>query len=178
MSFGINAVTISGNLVADPELRSTPSGMDVLNLSIAYNGRKKNQAGEWEDQAHFFDAVFFGGTAKWLANNISKGTNVVIKGRLEQRRWQDKETGANRYAVSIIGDDIVVPRGSSGGGGGDYGGGSSQSAPPQGGSAPPAQNQPPPANTPPPASTPNDDIPFHNDGFPSFEKIREHCSRW
>lgn len=159
MSFGINCVTISGNLTADPELRTTPGGMDILRLGIAYNGRKKNQNGDWEDQAHFFDITYFGGTATWLANNLSKGSGVVVKGRLEQRKWQDKESGQNRYAVSIVGDDIVVPRGDGGGGGG----GSRSDVTPQ--SAPantgPAQNVPPPPNVPTGgASTPDDDIPF------------------
>ena len=80
----VNRVAISGNLTRDPELRSTQSGMHILNFGIAVNDRRRNNAtGEWEDYANFIDCVLFGNRAEWLARDLHKGKKVFDGGIAE-----------------------------------------------------------------------------------------------
>lgn len=113
MAFSINTVTVDGNLTKDPELRSTPSGTSVCKLRIAHNAREK-RGGDWQDVPYFFDVTVWSGTGEWIANNCSKGTKVVVQGRLQWREWETQE-GGKRQAVDITADNIVVMRESSGG---------------------------------------------------------------
>ncbi len=116
----INRVMISGNLTRDPELRSTASGMAVLNLGVAVNDRRKNQqTGEWEDYANFIDCVMFGSRAEAVAQYLSKGTKVAIEGKLRYRQWESQQ-GDKRSKVEVAVDDIefMSSRGEGGGGGG------------------------------------------------------------
>lgn len=117
----INRVVISGNLTRDPELRSTASGMPVLQLGIAVNDRKKNaQTGEWEDVPNFFDVIVFGSRGESLSRFLSKGTKVAVEGKLRWSQWEDKNGGGKRSKVEIIADDIefMSSRGEGGSGGG------------------------------------------------------------
>lgn len=119
----INRVVISGNLTRDPELRSTASGMSVLQLGIAVNDRKKNaQTGEWEDVPNFFDVIVFGSRGESLSRFLSKGSKVAIEGKLRWSQWEDKNGGGKRSKVEIIADDIefMSSRGEGGSGGGGY----------------------------------------------------------
>ncbi len=116
----INRVMISGNLTRDPELRSTASGMAVLNLGVAVNDRRKNQqTGEWEDYANFIDCVMFGSRAEAIAQYLSKGTKVAIEGKLRYSTWENQQ-GDKRSKVEVVVDDIefMSSRGEGGGGGG------------------------------------------------------------
>jgi single-strand DNA-binding protein len=116
MGFGINTVTVSGNLTRDPELRSTGGGTAVCGFGIAWNERRKDQQGNWGDVAHFFDVTVWGGQGEWVAKNLTKGTGVVVSGELRYRKWQDQQ-GNNRSAVDINARNIFVPKGTGGGGG-------------------------------------------------------------
>ena len=79
----INRVVISGNLTRDPDLRSTASGMPVLGFGVAVNDRRKNQqTGEWEDYPNFIDCTMFGARAQSVSRFLSKGSKVVIEGKL------------------------------------------------------------------------------------------------
>lgn len=102
---GINKVVVAGNLTRDPELRmagSTP----VLELGIAVNDRKKNnRTGQWEDIPNYFDVVVWGQRGESLSRFLSKGSKVVVAGRLHQRQWEDRE-GSKRSKVEIIADDV------------------------------------------------------------------------
>jgi single-strand DNA-binding protein len=132
----INRVVISGNLTRDPELRSTPSGMAVLQLGIAVNDRRKNpQSGEWEDVPNFFDVVVFGQRGESVSKFLSKGSKIAVEGKLRWSSWDDKTTGAKRSKVEIIADDIefMSSRGEGGGSGGGY---SAPAAKPQADSGP------------------------------------------
>lgn len=101
----INRVTISGNLTRDPELRSTPSGMAVLQLGVAVNDRRKNQrTGEWEDHPNFIDCTMFGTRAEKLAQYLGKGAKVAIDGKLRYESWE--KDGQKRSKLSVIVDDI------------------------------------------------------------------------
>ena len=104
----INKVFLSGNLTRDPELRTTPGGMSVLQMGLACNGARKNQqTGQWEDVPNFFDLVMFGGRAEKVAQIVSKGTKVAVEGKLRWRQWQD-QNGQNRSKVEVMVDEIEV----------------------------------------------------------------------
>ena len=103
--FGINHTTISGNLTRAPELRRLDSGQAVCNIRIAHNERRKDGAGEWIDVPSYFDVTIWSGLGEWVAENIKKGQQVVIAGRL---RWREYEVdGTKRQAVDITADSIV-----------------------------------------------------------------------
>jgi single-strand DNA-binding protein len=100
----INRVVLTGNLTADPELRSTPSGTAVCSLRIACNTRRKDGE-EWVDKPNYFDVTVWGGQGESAARYLSKGRPVAIDGRLEWREWETQE-GAKRQAVEIIADTV------------------------------------------------------------------------
>ena len=102
----INRVIITGNLTADPELRSLPSGTSVCKLRVACNTRRKDNAtGEWVDKPNFFDVTVWGAQGENCARYLSKGRPVAIDGRLEWREWESQE-GHKRQAVDIIADAV------------------------------------------------------------------------
>lgn len=100
----INIVCITGNLVRDPELRSTASGMPVLGFSVAVNDRVKNAQGEWEDRPNFIDCTMFGSRAESVNNYISKGSKVAIQGKLRWTQWE--RDGERRSKIEVIVDQI------------------------------------------------------------------------
>lgn len=117
MALSINQVTLTGNLVRDAEYRTAASGTTVCTFSIAVSKRVKDQSGNWTDEADFFDCVLFGrlGDAFRENNSLLKGTPVVLDGRLQQERWQNRE-GENRTKVSVIANTVIpYPRRSGGG---------------------------------------------------------------
>ena len=102
----INRVVLTGNLTADPELRSLASGNSVCKLRLACNTRRKNNAtGTWEDKPNYFDITVWGAQGENCARFLAKGRPVAIDGRLEWREWQDKE-GNNRQNVEIVADAV------------------------------------------------------------------------
>ena len=100
----INRVVITGNLTADPELRSTPSGTSVCNLRIACNTRRKDGE-EWVDNPNFFNVTVWGAQGENVARYLSKGRPVAIDGRLEWREWEAQDA-SKRQAVDIIADSV------------------------------------------------------------------------
>ena len=101
----INTVTIAGNIVKDPELRSTASGTAVMTFSIAVNERRRNnQTGEWDSYPNFFDCTMFGNRAQGLHPHLSKGQKVCVQGKLRYSSWE--RDGQKRSKVDIIADDI------------------------------------------------------------------------
>src|SRR5208282_2433151 len=116
---------MTGNLTADPELRSLPSGMSVCSLRIACNTRRKNgSTGEWEDKPNYFNVTVWGAQGENAARFLSKGRPVAIDGRLEWREWEAQD-GTKRQATDIIADSVqflgsrdeASPTGESSGGG-------------------------------------------------------------
>jgi single-strand DNA-binding protein len=116
----INRVVMTGNLTADPELRSLASGMAVCKLRVACNTRRKdNSTGEWVDKPNYFDVTVWGPQGENCARYLSKGRPVAIDGRLEWREWETQE-GGKRQAIDIIADSVQFlssPRDDAGGGG-------------------------------------------------------------
>jgi single-strand DNA-binding protein len=106
MSAG-NTVTLVGNITRDPELRFTPSGQANCRMGLAVNRRWQDKAsGEWKENTSFFDVISWGQMAENVGNSLKKGARVLVTGRLEQRSWEDKDSGQKRYAVEIIADEI------------------------------------------------------------------------
>ncbi len=108
MAFGVNNVTVLGNLTRDPELRFTPSGAAVASFGIAANRSIQNKnSGEWETQADFFNVTVWHKLAENCAESLNKGDRIVVSGRLSQDSWEDKD-GQKRSAVKIIAN-VVGP---------------------------------------------------------------------
>jgi len=102
----INRVVMTGNLTADPELRSLPSGTSVCKMRIACNTRRKNAStGDWEDKPNYFDVTVWGAQGENVARYLSKGRPVAIDGRLEWREWEAQD-GSKRQATDIIADSV------------------------------------------------------------------------
>ena len=118
-------ITVSGNLTVDPELKYGNNGNARLSFSVASNKRFQVN-GEWQEETSFFNVVAWRGIAEQAANVLEKGMPVIIKGRLEQRSWENAE-GEKRSTVEIVADAIAVNtfgieslvrrRGGAGGGG-------------------------------------------------------------
>ncbi len=100
-----NKAIIAGNLTDDPEKRVTDSGTTVVNFSVATNRYYSNQAGEKQQETEYHDVVFFGKTAENIAKYLSKGSSVLLEGRIQTRSWDGKD-GNTRYNTEIVGQSI------------------------------------------------------------------------
>ena len=101
-----STVTIVGNITRDPELRFTNTGRGMANFGVAVNRRWQNrQSGEWEEQVSFFNVVAWGDMGENIAATCSKGTRVIVTGRLEQRSYET-QNGEKRSVVEIIADEV------------------------------------------------------------------------
>lgn len=99
----LNRIDIMGRLTGDPELRRTQSGTAVASFTIAVERDYKPEGGEKETD--FFDVVAWRKTAEFVCRYFTKGRMAVIDGRLQTRKWTDKN-GGNRVAVEIIADSV------------------------------------------------------------------------
>ena len=100
----INRVVLTGRLVRDPELRTTPTGKSVVSFSLAVTKRVKPQDPN-EPDAHFFRVQAWGQTAEYVSNYLAKGRLVAVDGRLDQRRYTDSQ-GQQREVVEIVADIV------------------------------------------------------------------------
>jgi single-strand DNA-binding protein len=101
-----NAITVVGNVTRDPELKFLNNGQAALKLSIAVNRRWQNrQTQEWEERVSYFEVVGYGPMAENAANSLTKGSRIIVSGRLEQRSWEN-ENGDKRSIVEINADEI------------------------------------------------------------------------
>ncbi|MEE9177938.1 MAG: single-stranded DNA-binding protein [Acidimicrobiia bacterium] len=100
-----NNVTLIGNLVDDPELRFTPSGVAMAKIRMAVNRRWRGQDGEWQESTSFFTGTIWREQAEQVAESLQKGARVIVSGRLEQRSWETQE-GDKRSVVEIQIDEI------------------------------------------------------------------------
>ena len=102
----INKVLITGNLTSAPELRETPSGLQVHNFGEAVNDRKKNQStGQWEDYANFVDCTMFGNRAASVSRFLGKGSKVAIEGKLRWSQWEAQD-GSKRSKLEVVVDEL------------------------------------------------------------------------
>ena len=100
-----NSVTLIGNLVDDPELRFTPSGVAMAKVRFAVNRRWQDRNGEWQEDTSFFGGTLWRDAAENAAESLTKGTRVIVNGRLEQRSWETQE-GDKRSVVEVAIDEI------------------------------------------------------------------------
>lgn len=98
-------VTLIGNLVDDPELRFTPSGVAMAKIRMAVNRRWRGQDGEWQENTSFFTGTIWREQAEQAAESLQKGARVIVSGRLEQRSWET-ESGERRSVVEVQIDEI------------------------------------------------------------------------
>ncbi len=104
----LNKVQLIGNLGKDPELSYTPSGIAVAKFSIATNERWKDNEGNFQERTEWHNIIAWRKLAEICGQYLKKGSKVYIEGRLQTRSWDDKNTGAKRYATEIIADDMIM----------------------------------------------------------------------
>lgn len=119
MAKGFNKVILMGNLTRDPETRTTTSGQNVTNFSLAVSRSWKGQDGQTQEQVSYINCVAWAKTGEIIAQYMSKGSPILVSGRLEQRSWEDKESGQKRSTVEVIVEDFNFVGGGSGNSGGD-----------------------------------------------------------
>lgn len=170
----INKVILIGNLGRDPEVRYTPSGSAVCNISLATTRNWKNKdSGDKVEETEWHRVVFYDRLAEIAGEYLKKGRPVYVEGRLKTRKWQDKD-GVEKYTTEIIAEQMQLLGGREGMGGGDDGGGGGYSRGDEGGGEAPQRAARPPqrpaASRQAPAPAPqksatgfddmDDDIPF------------------
>ncbi|MEO6081226.1 MAG: single-stranded DNA-binding protein [Steroidobacteraceae bacterium] len=117
MARGVNKVILIGNLGQDPESRTTPGGTTVTNIRIATSESWKDKTtGEMKEQTEWHGIVLWNRLGEIAAEYLKKGSQVYIEGRLQTRKWQDKQ-GNDRYTTEIVASEMQM-MGSRGGGGG------------------------------------------------------------
>jgi single-strand DNA-binding protein len=101
-----NQITIVGNLTDDPELRYTANGAAVANFTVAFSTRIRDAAGNWTDgDTSFFRVNCWRALAENAAESLTRGTRVVVSGRLKQRSWENQE-GEKRSMIEIEADEL------------------------------------------------------------------------
>lgn len=114
----VNKVILIGNLGRDPEVRYTPNGLAVANITIATTEAwKDKQSGENQERTEWHRVVFYSRLAEIAGEYLRKGSKIFIEGRLQTRKWQDKTTNQDRYTTEVIADSMQMldSKGSSGG---------------------------------------------------------------
>lgn len=106
----LNQVSVSGNLGADAELRSTRGGTPVLTFALAVNERVKQADGTWGDKASWIDCVLFGMRAQALADWLRKGSKVAVQGRLRTSTWERDGVSHKRTEVVVEEVDLMTVR--------------------------------------------------------------------
>jgi single-strand DNA-binding protein len=116
----VNKVILIGNLGRDPETRYMPEGGAITNISIATTETWKDKQGEKQEKTEWHRVAFFGKLAEIAGEYLKKGSQVYVEGRLQTRKWQDKD-GADKYTTEIVANTMQMlgSRQGMGGGGAD-----------------------------------------------------------
>jgi len=146
----LNKVMIIGNLGKDPEVRYTAAGTAVASFSVATSEKYKNKAGEWEEKTEWHNVTLWARLAEIAGEYLAKGKTVFIEGRLQTRKWQDRD-GKDRYTTEIVGEKMQMLGGKGDGSGSGRSSESRESGGSGGGSGGYHEE---------PAFNPDDDIPF------------------
>jgi single-strand DNA-binding protein len=151
MARGVNKVILIGNLGKDPEVRYMSNGQAVANVTLATSESWKDKnTGEQKEATEWHNIVFYRRLAEIAGEYLKKGSKVYVEGKLQTRKWQDKE-GKDRYTTEIIANEMqMLDSRGAGGGSGNFG--------KAGGSAPDREMDHQPAMA--PAGDFDDDIPF------------------
>ncbi|MBC7352080.1 MAG: single-stranded DNA-binding protein [Thermogutta sp.] len=145
-----NRVILVGNLTRDPEVRYTPSGTAVCDIGIAVNERRKSSTGEWIEEVVYVDVTLWGRTAEVAGEYLTKGSPVLIEGRLRLDTWEKE--GEKRSKLRVVADRMQMLGGRGAGNNVGTGGRAAAAGP---GSGTPAPNVAPVEDFP-----PEDDVPF------------------
>ncbi len=97
-----NKVILLGNLTADPEQRTTPSGQSVTSFSLAVNRTWNDANGQRQEETSFINCTAWGQRGETIAKYVQKGRQLLVSGRLQQRSWDDKDTGKKRSTIDVI----------------------------------------------------------------------------
>jgi single-strand DNA-binding protein len=108
MAKGVNKVILIGNLGADPEVRHMPNGNAVCNLRLATSETWKDQQGQPQERTEWHSVVLYGKLGEIAGQYLRKGSKAYIEGSLRTRKWQDKNTGQERYSTEIIADTMQM----------------------------------------------------------------------
>jgi len=168
----VNKVILIGNLGRDPEVRYTPNGSAVCNVSIATTRNwKAKDSGERQEETEWHRVVFFDRMAEIAGEYLKKGRPVYVEGRLRTRKWTDKD-GVEKYTTEIYAEQMQLLGGRDEGGmGGGGGGGRASSGPADDGygddSAPAPRRAAPPPRAPAPA--PRAPAPKSSTGFDDMD---------
>ena len=119
MAKGFNKVILMGNLTRDVEMRTTSSGQNVASFSLAVSRSWRGQDGQQQEQTSFINCVAWGKAGEIIAQYTSKGSSLLVSGRLDQRSYEDKE-GNKRQAVEVVVEDFNFTGGRGDSGGGNY----------------------------------------------------------
>ena len=130
----VNKVILIGNLGRDPETRYMPDGGAITNISVATTDVWKDKQGEKQEKTEWHRVAFFGKLAEIAGEYLKKGSQVYVEGRLQTRKWQDKE-GVDKYTTEIVADRMQM-LGSRQGMGGNAGGGDREAPAEREGGAP------------------------------------------
>jgi single-strand DNA-binding protein len=151
-----NRVILLGNLTRDVDLKYTQSGLAVTDIGLAVNDRRKSQTGEWVEETTFVEVTLWGRTAEVASEYLSKGSPVLIEGRLKLHTWETE--GQKRSKLRVVGERMQLLGGRPSSGGGER--------PPQRSydeseySQPMSVDEPGSGANDGPAAPPQDDIPF------------------
>ena len=113
----VNKVIIVGNLGRDPETRYMPDGGAITNISVATTDKWKDKNGEMQEKTEWHRVAFFGKLAEIAGEYLKKGSQVYVEGRLQTRKWQDKD-GADKYTTEIVANQMQMLGSRQGMGGG------------------------------------------------------------
>ena len=115
----LNRVILVGNMTRDPELRHTPSGLAVTEITLAVNDSRKTQTGEWVEDTSFIDVTLWGRQAEIVCEYKRKGSPLLVEGRLKQDTWE--QDGQKRSKIKVIAERmILMSSGPNKGGRGNY----------------------------------------------------------
>ena len=103
----LNKAIVIGHLGKDPEIRYTVSGSAVANFSVATDEKLKNREGEWEERTEWHNVTVWGRLAEIAGEFLTKGKSVYIEGRLQTRKWQDRD-GKERLTTEIVGEKLLM----------------------------------------------------------------------
>jgi single-strand DNA-binding protein len=102
----INKVILLGNVVADPEVRSMPSGDSITTIKLATNRKWKDKNGEKKEEAEFHRVTFFAGLAKVVADYVHKGDKLYVEGRIKTDKYQ--KNGVDVYSTGIVASEMQM----------------------------------------------------------------------
>lgn len=104
---GDNLVILLGNIGKDPDIKYTPNGTVIARLSLATTRGRKNRDGEWEDETTWHRVLFYGKLAETVQKYVKKGDPLYVKGRLDNRSWDD-DKGQKHYITEVIGHELQL----------------------------------------------------------------------